>query len=160
MARDWTFVALARLHLLESVGQCANRARQYEQSPAEGWRKAELREEHAGRAVDIHRDGSSLLGRKLRLDRAADGGEASAHRAAGSRGFDQREQARRTRIAGMKAMPKAGDVSGARFGPRLDFSAGGLRQPRLVDRAAAHAPGDGIIKRDGLPARPATAFAA
>src|SRR5262249_19235168 len=27
MARDWTFVAFARLHLLESVGQCANRAR-------------------------------------------------------------------------------------------------------------------------------------
>src|SRR5262245_64543278 len=130
MARDWTFVALARLHLLESVGQCADRARQYEQAPAEGWRKAELREDHAGRAVDIHWDSSSLLGRKLRLDRAADGGEASAHRAAdggeasahraaGSRGFDQREQARRTRIAGMKAMPEAGDVAGARFGQRL-----------------------------------------
>src|SRR5262249_59154296 len=67
MARDWTFVALARLHLLESVGQCANRARQYEQSPAEGWRKAELRKDHAGPAADIHPDASSLLRRNLRL---------------------------------------------------------------------------------------------
>src|SRR5262245_48428808 len=139
MARDWTFVALARLHLLESVGQCADPARQYQQAPAEGWRKAELREDDAGRAVDIHRDGSSLLGRKLRLDRAADGGEASAHRAAGSRGVDQREQARRTRIAGMKAMPEAGNVAGARFGQRLEFRADRLRQPGLADRAPAQA---------------------
>src|SRR5262249_47616147 len=133
---------------------CADRARQYEQSPAEGWRKAKLREDHAGRAVDIHRDGSSLLGRKLRLDRAADGGEASAHRAAGSGGLDQPEQTRRTRIAGMKAMPEAGDVARARFGQRLDFSADGLRQLRLVDWAA-DARGDGIIKRDALLARAA-----
>ena len=100
MARDWSFVALARLHLLESVGHCADRARQYEQSPAESRRKAELREDHAGRAVDIHRDGSSLLGRKLRLERTPDSGEASAHGATGSSSLDQFEQARRTRIAG------------------------------------------------------------
>src|SRR5215468_3101138 len=155
MARDWSFVALARLHLLESMGQCADRARQYEQSPAEGWCKAELREDDAGGAIDVHRDGSPFLGRKLRLDRAADGGEASAHRAAGGGGVDQREQARRTRIAGMKAVPKAGNVPGARFGQRLHFSADGLRQLRLADRTAAHARGDGIIKRDALLARSA-----
>src|SRR5215475_13978422 len=126
MARDWSFVALARLHLLESMGQCADRARQHEQSPAQGWREAELREDDADGAIDVHRDGSPFLGRKLRLDRAADGGEASAHRAAGGGGVDQREQARRTRIAGMKAMPEAGNVAGAHFGQRLDFSADGL----------------------------------
>src|SRR5262249_42517431 len=127
MARDWSFVALARLHFLESVGQCADRARQYEQSPAERWCKAELREDDASRAIDIPRDGSPFLGRKLRLDRAADGGEASAHRAARRRGIDQSEQAWRTRIARMKAVPKAGNVPRARFGQRLDFSADGLR---------------------------------
>src|SRR6516164_5371985 len=79
MARDWSFVALARLHLLESVGQCADRARQYEQSPAESGCEAELREDHAGCAIDIHRDGSSLLGCKLRLKRTTDSGEAPAH---------------------------------------------------------------------------------
>src|SRR5262245_9948569 len=155
MAGDWSFVALARLQLLESMGQCADRARQYEQSPAQGWRKAELREDHAGRAIDIHWDGSFLLGRKLRLDRAADGGEAPAHRAAGGGGVDQLEQARRTRIAGMKAVPEAGNVPGARFGQRLHFSADGLRQLRLADRVAADARGDGIIKRDALLTRSA-----
>src|SRR5262245_64783036 len=126
MARDWSFVALARLHLLESMGQCADRARQYEQSPAERWCEAELREDDAGGAIDVHRDGSPFLGRKLRLDRAADGGEASAHRAAGGRGVDQCEQARRTRIAGMKAVHKAGNVPGARFGQRLHSRLCGL----------------------------------
>src|SRR5262249_37204183 len=116
MARDWSFVALARLHLLETMGQCAARTRQYYQSPAQGWREAALREDDAGGAMDVHRDGSPCPGRKLGRDRAADGGEASAHRAAGGGGVDQREQARRTRIAGMKAVPKAGNVPGARFG--------------------------------------------
>src|SRR5262249_53351321 len=95
-ARGLCFFAVAPPHLLLSMGQCADRARQYEQSPAQGWREAELREDDAGRAIDVHRDGSPFLGRKLRLDRAADGGEASAHRAAGG-GVDQLEQARHTR---------------------------------------------------------------
>src|SRR5262249_55225012 len=69
MARDWSFVALARLHLLESMGQCADRARQYEQSPAQGWREAELREDDAGGAIDVHPDGSPLLRPNRRLAR-------------------------------------------------------------------------------------------
>src|SRR5262249_58965125 len=98
-----------------SVGQCADRARQYEQSAAESGRKAELGEDHAGRAIDIHRDGSSLLGCKLRLKRTPDSGEAPAHGATDGSGLYQLEQARRTRIAGMKAVPEAGHMPDARF---------------------------------------------
>src|SRR5262249_58668021 len=38
MARDWSFVALAPLHLLERVGQCPDRPSTYEQTPAQSAR--------------------------------------------------------------------------------------------------------------------------
>src|SRR5262245_32980490 len=115
MSRNRPFVAFARLHLFESVRQSADRARQDEQPAAERRREAELRENHTGGAVDVHRHGSSFLRRKLRLHRSANGGKASAHRAGGSSDLHQLEQARRTRVARMKAMPEARDISYAVF---------------------------------------------
>src|SRR5438552_18185171 len=115
MPRDRAFVAFARLHLFESVGQRADRTRQDEQPAAERRREAELREDHAGGAVDVHRHGSPFLRRKLRLHRSANGGKASAHRAGGSSDIHQLEQARGTRIPRMKAMPKTGNISYAVF---------------------------------------------
>src|SRR5712691_7796793 len=113
---NWSFVAFAGLHLLERMGQDADRARQREQAPAERRGKAELGIDHPGGAVDIHGDGVPLGRRQLRLDGAADGGEASAHDAALGGGVHELEQARRARIAGMKAMPVAGDVAHALLG--------------------------------------------
>src|SRR5262245_65490081 len=78
MARDWSFVALARLHLLESMGQCADRARQYEQSPAERWCEAELREDDAGGAIDVHRDGSPFPAASRALNARPMGGKRPA----------------------------------------------------------------------------------
>src|SRR2546430_7325342 len=65
LAGNWSFVAFARLHLLEGMGERADRARQHEQAPAQRRREAELGEDHAGRAVDVHRDRPPLIRREL-----------------------------------------------------------------------------------------------
>src|SRR5260221_2478446 len=79
MARDRAFVAFARLHLFESVRESADRARQDEEPAAERWREAELRENHAGGAVDVHRHGSAPLRRQLLLHPAREWRATSAH---------------------------------------------------------------------------------
>src|SRR5512132_69413 len=134
MARDGSFAALAGLHLLERMGQSPDRARQDEQPPAQRRREAELREHDAGSAVDIQRNGPSLLCRKLRLERAGDGGEAATHRAAERCGIDELEQAGCAWIAGVKAMTEAGNMRNALRRERCHFGANGLRQPCVADR--------------------------
>src|SRR5258708_22900258 len=93
MARDRAFVAFARLHLFESVRESADRARQDEEPAAERWREAELRENHAGGAVDVHRHGSPRLRRNLRLHPASRRAETSAHPPRNTSGIDQLQQA-------------------------------------------------------------------
>ena len=107
MARDGAFVALAGLHFFEGMGQRAHRTGQDKQPATERGRKAELRENDTGGAVDIHGDGPPLLRRQLRFQRAGDGSEASAHRAGAGSGVDELEQAGCTRIARVEAMAEA-----------------------------------------------------
>src|SRR6185295_9062809 len=121
MPWDGSFAALAGLHLLESMRQGADRARQDEQSPAERRRKAELREYDAGGAVDIHRNGPSLVGGKPRFERARDRSETAAHRAVARSNIDEFEQAWRTRVARVKAMAEAGDMRDALRRQRCHF---------------------------------------
>ena len=89
MARDGAFVALAGLHFFEGMGQGAHRPGQDKQPATKRGRKAELRENDTGGAVDIHGDGPPLLRRQLRFQRAGDGSEASAHRAGAGSGVDE-----------------------------------------------------------------------
>ena len=104
MTRDRTLAALTGLHLLEGVSERADRARQHEQAAAERRRKAEFGVNHAGRAVDVHRDRMAGGFRQLRLDRTADGGKATADHAGLRRGIDQIQQTRRARVERMEAM--------------------------------------------------------
>jgi hypothetical protein len=121
MAWDRPLAPFAGLHFFEGVGERADRARQHEQATAELRRKTKLGVDHAGRAVDVHRDRTAGVFRKLRLDRAADGGKAPADRAGLRRSIDQFQQTRRARIERMEAVPEARHMANALLLQRRDF---------------------------------------